>query len=173
MGNFPQHPSDRRAAVVLAVALVAFLLLLGDLLGGGPLTRADPQLGLWFAQHRVAWITQVLFAVTQLHGTLGIDCMLVVVAAVLLVLRRWRPAVALVLCVQGAMLLNVLLKTAFARARPDSAGALVHLLTYSFPSGHALAATVWLRRRRADSSSRASSISRSTALRSTAPAWGS
>ena len=138
-----QRPHDRRPVVVLVVALAVLLLLLADLLGGGPITRLDPQVSLWFSQHRVVWLTALLFAVTQLHSTIGIECMLGAAAVALLITRRSRTALGLVLCVEGAMLLNVLLKTAFARARPDAGDALVHLMTYSFPSGHALASTVW------------------------------
>jgi undecaprenyl-diphosphatase len=61
---------------------------------------------------------------------------LALVAALLRAGRRpW--AVLLVVAVPGGMALNVLLKLACARARPQIGPPLVHLLSYSFPSGHA------------------------------------
>ena len=49
----------------------------------------------------------------------------------------------LVLAVPGGLVLNALLKLAFERARPALDHPLVHLTTFSFPSGHATGATVW------------------------------
>jgi len=53
----------------------------------------------------------------------------------------WETVV-LTVCLTGGWLLNVVLKTSFQRARPD----LQHLIAvggYSFPSGHAMVATVF------------------------------
>jgi membrane-associated phospholipid phosphatase len=49
----------------------------------------------------------------------------------------------LALSVPGGALLNEVLKYAFHRARPRLEHPLVQLPSYSFPSGHALAATVF------------------------------
>jgi undecaprenyl-diphosphatase len=54
----------------------------------------------------------------------------------------WRSARAL-LVVPAGMLLNVGVKHVFHRARPHWDDALVQLTTYSFPSGHAVASTVF------------------------------
>ena len=57
--------------------------------------------------------------------------------------RQPRLAVIAGLQGAGAMVLSFLLKTVVQRPRPE-VGALDHLLTYAFPSGHALlAAAVW------------------------------
>jgi undecaprenyl-diphosphatase len=50
---------------------------------------------------------------------------------------------ALLLSVPGGMLLNVLLKHLYQRARPVFDEPLVSLPTYSFPSGHTVAATLF------------------------------
>jgi undecaprenyl-diphosphatase len=64
---------------------------------------------------------------------------LITVAAYLLTrYGRWIDAGGLVLAGSGAGLLNLLLKNAFERARPDLFDGPIHLTNYSFPSGHAM-----------------------------------
>jgi membrane-associated phospholipid phosphatase len=107
------------------------------------LTTADPAIALWVVAHRTAAATAIFLVVTEIHSTLGIDLMLAATCLLLATRRRWRAALWLIACVQGAMLLNVLLKVGFDRHRPELDAALVLLTTNSFPSGHALASTVW------------------------------
>lgn len=60
--------------------------------------------------------------------------------------RRWQQVRWLVAVVPGGMLANLALKAFFHRARPEF-DAMVHAHGYSFPSGHAMAATLmaaWL-----------------------------
>ena len=56
--------------------------------------------------------------------------------------RAWERLLVVVLTVPGGALLNALLKHAFRRERPLFDDPLLVLTTYSFPSGHAMAATV-------------------------------
>jgi undecaprenyl-diphosphatase len=68
--------------------------------------------------------------------------------AALLALWFWRRGahywlVACLVAVPGGMLLNVALKHVFRRARPSFDDPLLTLATYSFPSGHTAAATVF------------------------------
>lgn len=81
--------------------------------------------------------------VSELHETAS-----VLIAAGLLAAwqaLRGRSALALrvLLLVPGGMLLNVGMKHVFQRARPATEEALVRLASFSFPSGHAAAATVF------------------------------
>jgi undecaprenyl-diphosphatase len=57
--------------------------------------------------------------------------------------KRCYAALATLLVVQGGMLLNLLAKQTFHRARPSFENPLVILTTYSFPSGHVVASTVF------------------------------
>jgi undecaprenyl-diphosphatase len=59
--------------------------------------------------------------------------------------RRRAPywLLATAICVPGGMLLNVLLKHVYQRARPAFDEPFVTLATYSFPSGHTAAATLF------------------------------
>ena len=72
--------------------------------------------------------------------------LVVLSAALLLALRRPREAVFLSTVGVGTLLLNALLKLAFARARPGADELyLIHTpSSFSFPSGHALATTTVL-----------------------------
>lgn len=138
----------RRPGLALAVgclALLALLLLALQVVLHGPLSAVvDPAVTHWFATHRSQQATAVLLLATQVHSTVGINVMLAATALLLgLNCHRWREAIWLVMAVQSAMLLNVLLKISFARHRPDVEVPMLHLSTFSFPSGHALAATIF------------------------------
>ncbi|MGZ5846444.1 MAG: phosphatase PAP2 family protein [Ramlibacter sp.] len=145
MATARQPPSAPAAAAhwVPLAAAVVFALLALDVVLHGPLSRLDPVVSDWSALHRDPRLTSLMLAVTALHSTLGIDLMAgLLVLALFAAGRRCQP-LALLACVQGGMLLNVVVKLAIQRGRPEAQHALVHLGTYSFPSGHALAATVW------------------------------
>src|SRR5207244_12662859 len=64
------------------------------------------------------------------------------VSIVLAFLRRWRWIAYLAFTYGGGMLLDVELKSYFARARPAVAEALRRAHGYSFPSGHAMGSAV-------------------------------
>jgi undecaprenyl-diphosphatase len=57
--------------------------------------------------------------------------------------RHYYWLLATVLAIPGGMLLNASLKLAFHRPRPVFDDPFVTLLTYSFPSGHTLGASVF------------------------------
>ena len=147
-GAGPAAASPVSGAAALArwvpiVAAACFALLALDVVLHGPLSRLDPAVSDWSALHRHPQLTSMMLALTGLHSTLGVDLMAGLLVLVLLAARRWREALVLLACMQGGMLLNVAMKLAFQRGRPEAQHALVHLATFSFPSGHALAATVW------------------------------
>lgn len=145
-GAGPATAPRRVAATLRRVPLAAaacFALLAIDVLLHGPLSRLDPAVSDWAALHRHPQLTPLMLALTRMHSTLGIDLMAGLLALVLLVVHRWRQALVLLACLQGGMLLNMAIKLAVQRGRPEPQHALVHLTTYSFPSGHALAATLW------------------------------
>ena len=59
-----------------------------------------------------------LLAAGRPHSTLGTQCMLAATVLLLAVRRHVRTGLLLVLYVEGALLLNIALKQAFARDRP-------------------------------------------------------
>jgi len=67
----------------------------------------------------------------------------VVAVAALAASARRREAAFLLIAMVAELLLNLALKSAFARARPPAAEALVHAGGYAFPSGHAMASATF------------------------------
>jgi len=130
-----------RPALAVFCALVVALLAAQVLLHG-PMLEFDLGISSWWAAHRRAWLTQLMAAVSAAHEQVPL-----LVATLLLMLwcrrRRDGAGVRGLLAVPAAMVLNVALKDSFRRARPVLDDPLVHLATYSFPSGHAVASTVF------------------------------
>ncbi len=129
---------------LLIAAAIAFDHVAGAVVDGAPMTLLDVELARWLHEHARANDGPRMFmlAVTHLHSTPG-------VLGLALVLGYWWYRrghrywlLALLVTVPGGMLLNVLLKHIFERARPEFTNPILNLDTYSFPSGHTLAATV-------------------------------
>lgn len=107
------------------------------------ITGLDVVLSNWFHAHKHGPFTPFMLFITHMHNTIGMLVMSLLAAAYL----RWKRdhywLLTLILSVPGGMLLNVLLKYLFQRARPTFENPLLTLATYSFPSGHTMAATVF------------------------------
>src|SRR5205809_6530540 len=131
--------SQRRA---LTLSLLAFLVLV-TAIKVNVLAQFDEASEAWVQQQVTPVRTALMLLVTQLASTAVMVVLTALVAAVL-VLRRsdyWLGRLAL--SVPGCILLNQVLKYLFHRSRPALAHPLVKLETYSFPSGHAVGATVF------------------------------
>ncbi|HVE53303.1 MAG TPA: phosphatase PAP2 family protein [Ramlibacter sp.] len=128
---------------LLALACVlVFAFLATQLLLQGPVTHADQHVTLWLAARRHGTLSAAMLFITNVHETV----LLLAATAAIAAWRAWRhdgASVRMLAVVPAGMLLNVGLKHAFARARPVLDEPLVHLTTYSFPSGHAVASTVF------------------------------
>jgi membrane-associated phospholipid phosphatase len=94
----------------------------------------------WFQAHRHPAVTWLMLVAAEVHGTTGL-----LIATALLAIVLWRRGegawIAVLAGVPAAMLLNVGIKHLVQRARPVVSEPLLHLSTYSFPSGHAAGAT--------------------------------
>jgi undecaprenyl-diphosphatase len=84
--------------------------------------------------------TTILHAITQLGSPLFLLPMTIVFALTFLHLRRIRGAILLTVTMLGVTVLNQLLKSFFQRPRPLPFFGLTMPASYSFPSGHSLAA---------------------------------
>ena len=131
-------------ALILCAAL-AFGEIAEDVVEGDTITLVDVQLAHWFRRRAVSGsgFTDAMLLITHWNGIVGSSIM-----GVLLALWFWyRKAhywlVVVLVSVPGGMLLNVALKHIFRRARPTLEDPLLTLSTYSFPSGHTAAATVF------------------------------
>lgn len=131
-------------ALLLAAAVGLFGAIAAAVRDGAAMTQLDLRVALWFHDHAAGWLTPLMLLLTHLHSVAGV--------AVLGVLLGWyfrrKGArdwlLALAIGMPGGMLLNVLLKYVFTRARPsfEHPVAQLALSTYSFPSGHTMTATV-------------------------------
>jgi len=129
---------------LLIVAVAAFDAIAGAAVGpGARLAALDISVSQWLhARAREPWTTLML-AVSHLHSVAGIAFL-----TLLFAWQLWRRQahywlLTLLLSVPPGMVLNVLLKHSYQRARPSFEAPLLTLPTFSFPSGHALAATVF------------------------------
>lgn len=133
--------------LLLAVATVLFAELADDVMRLQGLAAFDVHVSQWL--HALArdpaygLLTALMLAFTHVHSVPG---MVLLTAALLWWLRRqgqryWMLALAL--AVPGGMLLNVVLKQVYQRARPVFEEPIVSLSTYSFPSGHTSSATLF------------------------------
>jgi membrane-associated phospholipid phosphatase len=130
-----------------AVVLTGFAWLFGgiaeDVVTGDPLTVIDVQVAQWFHSHAAPALTRVMLLVSDLNGVLAISVLAALTGAVLVWRRAWSWLLILALTVPGGMLVNVLMKLAFHRARPSFEHPLLVLTSYSFPSGHVAGATLF------------------------------
>ena len=130
-------------ALAMLAAGWVFGMIATEVVDGAPLTLLDVRLANWFHQYaHSAWTPLMLF-ITHWHQQAGILVMALVLALYLRARGAFYWLLALLLSVPGGMLLNVLLKYTFQRARPSFNDPLVTLSTYSFPSGHASGAALF------------------------------
>lgn len=130
--------SSALVATVFVVCALVFGALLIQVWDGGRVVFDEPVM-LWMHSVSTPWLTDVAQAVTHLGGRI-VQLVAFAVAVVLCVLRRWADAVIVVAAVVGASRINVMLKPIIERARPDFWEHMTVEATYSFPSGHTMAA---------------------------------
>jgi len=130
-------------AVVTMVAGDAFEDLAELMHQQSPLLQSiDTNAHSWAATHRSAAATMFFVTLTIAGGPVGI-AIIDTLACIWLAMRgRWRFATYLAVTAIGGALIDLQLKTYFARARPALAEALRQAHGYSFPSGHAMGSTV-------------------------------
>jgi undecaprenyl-diphosphatase len=102
----------------------------------------DHEVSLWFSARRTPSLSEAMLFIANAHETTRL-----LAATALLMLwrglrRDWWSVQALVV-VPAGMAINYGLKTLVQRARPAWDDPLVQLASYSFPSGHAAASTVF------------------------------
>lgn len=141
-GEYGLYLTAGVAMLLLATAI--FARMAGAVVAGAPITQLDVEVANWLHGHARAngLLREAMLVLTHVHSTPGI-LVLASIAGVWLVRKGQRSwTIALVASVPGGQILNVLLKHSFERARPHFAEPLLELSTYSFPSGHAMGATV-------------------------------
>jgi membrane-associated phospholipid phosphatase len=113
-----------------------------DVVTGDPIVALDLAAEHWFYSHQAPWLNRFLSGVSRLHEWRIVAGATILLLIYLLCRRDWRWVIAVICAVPGGMLLDALLKVAFHRARPTLSTLASVLHTYSFPSGHVMAATL-------------------------------
>jgi undecaprenyl-diphosphatase len=128
-------------AVVAIIGTLGFAELGGHVRGGG--TQAfDEGVLRWIGAHRSPTLTAIMTETTPL-GTGTVVLMVVGVAALFLWHTEHKHSARLLLAATaGSILLNGALKLYFQRPRPQILPWDTHAVSSSFPSGHAMSATV-------------------------------
>lgn len=130
-------------ALAIIIAGAVFGAIAVNIAPGARLTVLDIEIATWFHVNAMTPWTRLMLMVSQMNGIGGILLMTVVFAAFLAWKREWYWIAFIALAVPCGMLLNTLTKLAFSRARPSFDDPLVTLSTYSFPSGHTMASTLF------------------------------
>ena len=124
-------------ALVLIAASWLFGAIAEDVLTGDPLTVVDVQVANWLHDRATPSFTRVMLVVSNLNGPAAMMIYLALAALYLTWRRDWYWLVCMAVTVPTGMLLNVLMKYAFHRARPGFEHPILSLTSFSFPSGHA------------------------------------
>ena len=128
--------------VTLLIAMLVFGGIAEDVTTAGTIVTLDLQVSAWFHTRARPLLTAFFLLLTDLHNTVGALVLSLLFTLFLVKKRVWDWVLCMALAVPLGMLLNVLLKNIFQRARPTFEHPLLSLTTYSFPSGHTAAATL-------------------------------
>jgi undecaprenyl-diphosphatase len=128
--------------VLIAIAGTLAFAELGEWVRKGATQQFDTAALQWIGRHHTPLLTQIATELTYL-GTGSVVLAIVAVAALFLWHTEHKHSARLLLAaVAGNILLNGMLKLSFSRPRPDVFAWQTHAMSFSFPSGHAMSATV-------------------------------
>jgi membrane-associated phospholipid phosphatase len=128
--------------VVIAIGGTLAFAKLGELVREGGTQQYDVAALEWMGAHHTPLLTRIMTELTFL-GTGTVVLTIVGVAAMFLWHTEHKHSARLLLAsVAGGILLNNALKLWFSRPRPEVFERLTETVSSSFPSGHAMSATV-------------------------------
>ena len=135
----------RIAAGASALVLFAWLFApnLRAFLGSSGVAVPDRQVAAWAHAAASVPFIEAMRWVSVLQGTAGMLALTAVAVALLWHAGQRRVVPVLLASVPGGMLLNVAVKHAVQRPRPDWGYALQMPASFSFPSGHVAGATLF------------------------------
>lgn len=129
---------------LFSVSVILFGAIVLSVIAIEPASTLDATAMAWAHAHAAPWLTNVMLGVTRFGGPSATSVYAFLLAAYFLWRRRFGMALAIAAIVYGGMVLNVVFKYAFERARPAIENPAISLTTYSFPSGHAAASTIFV-----------------------------
>ena len=129
--------------LLFLAALAAFTWTAVTIETGGRLASIDVLTDSWLHLHAVPWIIEGMIIISFFGAPSTLTVVSAVVCVMLLRKRSYDRAFAVVALVLGGTLLNYGLKQMIHRSRPTFHDSPLTLSGYSFPSGHAMASTVF------------------------------
>lgn len=129
-------------AIILIGASWIFGGIAEDVFTGDPITVVDREFAVWLHLHATPTLTEVMKLISVLGSWPVVTGIWLFIALYFLRKRSRYRLLALTLTVPVGMLLNGMLKYAFHRSRPVWDNPIIMIATFSFPSGHAMAATL-------------------------------
>ena len=135
-------PSPRFSTLLLGLSLAACALVLFGWLGGevsdGDTHAFDGSIRTWIHAFSSPPLTQIVKAISFTGKVVFLSVVGTVIASVLIYKRLWEDLALLTTTMAGEIVLELVLKATYQRARPEPYFDLPLPESYSFPSGHAL-----------------------------------
>lgn len=128
---------------VFFLTVFIFVWIAASVEAGGWVASVDGLVGTWLPADASPPITKVMFAISFLGAPSTLTVVSVVVCVVLARNHSYDRVIVVLTLVLGGNLLNYGLKFLLHRGRPVFEDPLLILSSYSFPSGHAMASTVF------------------------------
>jgi undecaprenyl-diphosphatase len=127
---------------IVAVVLTYLFSEFAETVMSGGTLAFDTATLRYVGAHQIPWITAAMVELTSL-GTGIVVAMIVAVSGMFLWLYNYRQSAQLLLVATlGGILLDSVLKVGYNRPRPEIFAWGTHAVSSSFPSGHAMSATV-------------------------------
>ena len=132
------------ATSIVFIAAVFLFLVIAVVVALSPaVTAIDGNLATWLHVRAKPQVTDVMATISLIGAPTTLTIVAVAGSLLLLYRRRYAEAAMLSTVVLGGNFLNFCLKHLIQRGRPVFDDPLFSLPTYSFPSGHAMASTVF------------------------------
>ncbi len=128
--------------LVVAITMTYGFAKIAGKVVSGKTTGFDDAAMRFMGAHQVPWLSNAMVEVTTL-GTGIVVAMIIAVSALFLWLYDYKQSATLLLVTTlGGLLLNNVLKLGFDRPRPRFFDWGTHVMSSSFPSGHAMSAAI-------------------------------
>ena len=129
--------------IAFLVAGTTFIAVAWNVSARDPIVQLDAAIIEWLVPRRTTGLTSVMMLLTHAHSIAAMSAWSVALALVLWRLRQRYWILTLAAAMAGGMALNWWFKVTYERARPVLEDPLLTLQTFSFPSGHTAAATLF------------------------------
>jgi len=130
------------AGLLVGIAGTAAFVELASEVREGETQSFDEAVIRWMGAHRSPLLDRAMIELTAL-GTGVTVLMIVVIAGLFLTLTQHKySAILLLVATTGGLVLNGVLKLGFERPRPTIFIPVVHTVSSSFPSGHAMSSAI-------------------------------